>query len=113
MTDLPETPDNNNSGMQQDTFPDGVQGWSWGAFLLSFIWGLGNKTPISLFSLVPYAGMGMNVYLGLKGRELAWKNKRWESVEHFNRVQAQWSFWGVVLFIATVAGLMVGLKSLL
>lgn len=39
----------------------------------------------------------MAVILGIKGRELAWKNNKWESIEHFNRVQKKWSFWGVLL----------------
>ena len=28
---------------------------------------------------------------------MAWQNKRWDSVEHFQRVQKQWSFWGVLI----------------
>jgi hypothetical protein len=36
--------------------------------------------------------------------EWAWQNKRWDSLEHFNRVQKKWSVWGVVL-IGGVAGL--------
>lgn len=109
-SDHTSSSDENNSGMKQDTFPSGVEGWSWGAFLLSFIWGFGNNTPISVLSLVPYAGFGMNIYLGMKGRELAWKNKRWKSVEHFNRVQRLWSVCGVVLFVATIVALLTVFK---
>ena len=32
---------------------------------------------------------------------MAWKNKQWESVDHFNRVQKKWSFWGVTLVLGT------------
>ena len=35
----------------------------------------------------------------MKGRELAWRNKEWDSLEHFNRVQKRWSAWGVGLII--------------
>ena len=41
----------------------------------------------------------MAIVLGIKGREWAWKNKRWDSLDHFNRVQKKWSFWGVVIMI--------------
>jgi hypothetical protein len=46
----------------------------------------------------------MSIYLGVKGRELAWQNKRWESVEHFNSVQRRWSIWGLILIVG-IAGI--------
>lgn len=82
-----------------DGIPEGVKGWSWGAFFLSWIWAIGNRTWIGLLALVPYIGFIMAIILGVKGREWAWKNKEWESVEHFNRVQKKWSFWGVFLVV--------------
>ena len=87
----------NNSGMKESTFPDGVKGWSWGGFLLNWIWAIGNKSYIGLLALLPYVGFIVSIYLGVKGRELAWKNKRWQSVEHFNRVQKRWSIAGLVI----------------
>ena len=81
--------------------PDGVKGWSWGAFLLNWIWGPFNGTWIALLCLVPYIGFVMCIVLGVKGREWAWKNKRWDSLEHFNRVQRKWSIWGGVLVVGT------------
>ncbi len=93
----------NNSGMGEDTFPEGVKGWSWGAFFLNWIWACGNKTWIGLLALIPYVGFIMAIILGIKGRQWAWKNKRWESVEHFNRIQKKWSFWGVLLVILPAA----------
>lgn len=88
----------NTSGMGKGAaLPDGVKGWSWGAFLLSWIWAIGNKTWIGLLCLIPYVNIVMIFFLGFKGREWAWQNKRWDSVEHFNRVQKKWSFWGVIV----------------
>jgi len=81
--------------------PPGVAGWSWGAFLLNWIWAIGNQTWIGLIALIPYVGFIMAIVLGFKGREWAWKAKKWESVEEFNRVQKKWSFWGVVI-VATI-----------
>jgi hypothetical protein len=89
----------NTSGMGKNAaIPDGVAGWSWGAFLLNWIWAIGNKTWIGLLCLIPYVGFVMSFVLGFKGREWAWRNKRWDSVDHFNAVQQKWSFWGVLLF---------------
>jgi hypothetical protein len=79
--------------------PDGVKGWSWGAFLLNWIWAIGNRTWIGLLALVPYIGFIFAIWLGFKGREMAWKNGKWESVEHFNRVQKSWSRWGVGIVV--------------
>lgn len=79
--------------------PDGVKGWSWGAFLLNWIWAIGNRTWIGLLALVPYVGILVAIWLGIKGREMAWKNGNWQSVEHFNRVQRSWSRWAVGLFL--------------
>lgn len=77
--------------------PDGVKGWSWGAFLLNWIWGPFNGTWVALLCLVPYVGFVMAIVLGFKGREWAWKNKRWDSLDHFNRVQRRWSIWALVI----------------
>lgn len=86
--------------------PDGVKGWSWGAFLLGPIWAVGNKTWIGLLAMAPYVGIVMSIMLGIKGREWAWKNAEWDDLDHFNRVQHKWSTWavGLVLFTTVVIG---------
>ena len=91
--------ENNSGGGKTIIPPPGVKGWSWGAFLLNWIWAIGNKSWIGLLCLVPYVGFIMTIYLGIKGRELAWRNKRWDSLEHFNRVQRRWSIWALVLIL--------------
>lgn len=87
------------------SLPEGIRGWSWGAFLLNWVWAIGNRTWIGLLALIPYVNIVVAIILGIKGREWAWKNKKWESVEHFNRVQRKWSIWGVavVLILAVIA----------
>jgi len=98
----------NNSGGGSSTIPpDGVKGWSWGAFLLGWIWAIGNQTWIGLLCLIPYVGFICAIYLGVKGRELAWRNKRWDNLEHFNRVQRAWSMWaGILVGGAFVLGIL-------
>lgn len=89
--------------------PPGIAGWSWGAFLWNWIWAIFNNTWIGLLALVPGVNLVMVFVLGVKGREWAWKNKQWDSVEHFNRVQRKWSMWGVGLALASLllSGLLV------
>ncbi len=77
----------NSSGQGKNAIvPAAVKKWNWGAFLLSWIWGLGNKTYISLLVFVPIVGLAMPFLLGARGSAWAWQNKRWESVEEFKRV---------------------------
>ena len=91
----------NNSGMKEDVYPDGVKGWSWGAFFLNWIWAGFNKSYIGFLALIPYIGFIFAIYLGIKGRQLAWKNKRWDSLDHFNRVKKKWSVWGVCIVLVS------------
>ncbi|HEU4374461.1 MAG TPA: hypothetical protein VFS02_13270, partial [Telluria sp.] len=86
---------------QHGAIPDGVRGWSWGAFLLTWIWAIGNRTWWGLLALIPYVNIVVAIWLGIQGREMAWKNASWDSVEHFNRVQKKWSQWGVGLVVGT------------
>lgn len=94
-----------SSGMGiQSVLPAELKKWNWGAFFLSVIWGIGNKTWIALLALIPYLGFIMMIVLGFKGSEWAWKNKRWDSVEHFQRVQKRWAIWGGILFAIAIIG---------
>lgn len=94
--------------------PDGIRGWSWGAFLLHWIWAIGNKTWIGLLALIPYVGIVMMIVLGIKGREWAWQNKEWDSVEHFQRVQKQWNRWAFILLGASIfLGVLLGIGFIL
>ena len=96
----------NNSGTGSDAVcPPGIKGWSWGAFMLNWIWAIFNRTWIGLLAFLPYIGFIVAIILGVKGREWAWKNKRWDSVEHFNRVQKNWSIAGLVLFLVAIVGM--------
>lgn len=98
--------------------PAEVDKWNWGAFLLSWIWGIGNNTYIAFLMFVPFVNIVMPFVLGAKGSIWAWRNKRWESVEHFRRVQRKWSQWALIiycamflLFGAMIFGVMYAMKS--
>ena len=98
-SDLSASTDNNSGQGRGIEIPDEVKGWSWGAFLLNWIWAIANKTWIGLLALIPYVGLVMAIILGFKGQQWAWENKKWESLDHFLKVQKKWSFWGVLIFI--------------
>jgi len=104
VADVQADADENTSGTgRAAVLPPGVKGWSWGAFLLNGVWAIGNRSWIGLLSLLPMVGFLMAIYLGVKGREMAWRNKRWESLAHFNQVQRRWSKWGWILSVLAVA----------
>jgi hypothetical protein len=108
------------------TIPAEIDRWNWGAFLFHFIWGLRNNSYITLLVIVrlcsaessttPTALKGDVVTRALaylcsfvilimlfvfvwKGNAWAWRNKRWDSVEHFKGVQRWWAKWGAIIWI--------------
>jgi len=83
--------------------PPEIDRWNWGAFLLNWIWGVGNNTFIALLTLIPLVGLVMPFVLGAKGSRWAWRNGRWDSVEHFKRVQRLWAIWGAIIWLGGIA----------
>ena len=92
--------------------PGEIDRWNWGAFLMSWIWGIGNNTYIALLMFVPLVNIVMPFVLGAKGSSWAWRNKKWESVEEFKVVQRKWARWSAVAIVLIVS-VMVGLFFLL
>lgn len=86
--------------------PPGVKGWSWGGFFLNCIWAIPNKTWIGLLALVPVIGLPIPFVLGFKGREWAWRNRSWDSVEQFVQVQRRWTIAGLIVYGVVLAGLL-------
>ena len=99
----------NTSGLGESSIvPDEVaHHFNWGAFLLNWIWGLGNKTYITLLmllaSIIPFvnfvAPLALCIWFGVEGNKWAWKNKRFQSIEHFHSYQKKWAAAGIILFI--------------
>jgi len=94
----------NTSGQgRHATIPNEVRGWNWGAFLLHWIWGLGNSAPIALLMFVPLVNLVMPFVLGIKGSEWAWRNQKWESVAAFKQEQRVWGWVGAGLYIGGIS----------
>lgn len=86
--------------------------FNWGAFFLTWIWAIGNKTfnkltlLLLILCVIPYIGplcaVGLMFYSGLTGNDRAWKSKNWRDPEHFNEVQRRWAFVGVTQFVVAL-----------
>lgn len=99
--------ENTSGGGPRAIVPPEVDRWNWGAFLLTWIWGIGNSTFIAFLMFIPFANLVMWFVLGAKGSAWAWQNRRWNSIEDFKRTQRKWALWGAivpVLFILLFGG---------
>lgn len=94
--------------------------WSWGGFLLSWIWALGHACwwpfvllsvlgILSFFSVTLFPSVGfvfliiqslvqivINIYLGVKGNSIAWINGCFENVKHFQHKEHRWTIAGII-----------------
>jgi hypothetical protein len=94
----------NTSGRGKDAVvPPEIMEWSWGAFILNWIWAISHRVWIGLLTLVPGIGLFVAAYLGSKGNELAWRHKRWDSVDAFRTTQRRWRNAALIYLAATMA----------
>jgi len=80
-----------------------IRRWNWGAFFLTWVWGIGNHTYVALWALVPVLTPVMSFVLAAKGSEWAWNRRRWDSVDAFRRTQRAWAICGVAFCLSAVA----------
>jgi hypothetical protein len=93
-------PDTNSSGGGSGVMaPPNASGLCWGGFFFGWIWAAFNRTWFGLFGLIPLLSVPVAFVLLFKGRDWAWRNKRWKSVQHFNEVQRKWSIAGLVFVL--------------
>jgi len=85
-------------------FPEELRRWNWGAFFLTWVWGVAHNTYLAFLVLIPFLNIYIVISLGIKGNELAWKNRRFESIEQFKAVQKRWAQWGLGFFIISTIG---------
>jgi len=83
--------------------PPAIQRWNWGAFFLSWIWGLQHQVYWSLLVFVPVVGLFVPFVLGAKGNEYAWRAGNWDSTEELLDAQRTWMRWGVGIYAAGIA----------
>lgn len=93
----PSEPSPAPAGPEQDELESELKKWNWGAFLLTFVWGIGNGVMRSFLVFIPFYGLYEWFMLGIHGNRWAWEKRRWESVEHFHRSQRSWAKAGVIV----------------
>ncbi len=96
--------------------------FSWGAFTLNWIWGVGNGAYIALWfyvigilggilsALIPVLGILIYlvialifcIWLGINGNKFAWQNRKWKSINEFQKVQKTWATIGIIVFIVSI-----------
>ncbi len=84
---------------QPAEIPPELNRWNWGAFFLSWIWGIGNSVFIALLALIPIVNIVMIFVLGAKGSRWAWEKRAWRDAEHFRRTQRGWAIAGVIVWV--------------
>lgn len=90
------------TGYKGKDLPDELRGFNWGAFLLTFIWGIKHRAWITLLGiplLIIQLPLGLNLilftilqfYSGFKGNMWAYQQDWWMSVKDFRRTQIRWA----------------------
>ena len=93
----------NNSGLGAgSSLPAELKGINWGAFLLTWIWGIGNRVWLSFLVFIPGGNYVMPWVLLIKGNEWAWKNRHWRSVQEFRKVQRKWALVGIIVTVVLI-----------
>lgn len=103
-----------------------LKDFNWGAFLLSWIWGVGNKSYITLISLpiglicgfIPIIGpaiiLGLCIWFGIMGNRWAYANKEWENIDSFIAIQKKWAIAGLIAFVLCfIIGIILGIIAVL
>ena len=65
--------------------------FNWGAFLGTWVWGIFNKSWVTLWAIPLFFTAGFLPFMlicGLKGNEWAYKNKKYDDVEAFHKSQS-------------------------
>jgi hypothetical protein len=90
-----------STNLSSGEIPAHLNRWNWGAFLLNWIWGIGNSVWIALLCLIPLVNIVMMFVLGTKGSAWAWKSRPWRDEEHFRRTQRNWAIAGFAVWVGS------------
>ncbi len=93
--------------------PEEIKGWSWGAALLTWIWGISHKVWLSLLVFIPYAGWVVSIVLGYKGNEWAWQSQHYDSIAEFKERERKWTIAGIIVLGIIILLLIVSFGSII
>lgn len=99
-----------NSSSKYTMTPQSLDKWNWGAFLLSWIWGIFNNVYWTLVALIPIPLVGLIVAIiaGVKGTRQSWENGHWNESNYseFAQKQHNWAIAGLIVlllsFVSTI-----------
>ncbi len=98
-----------------------LEKWNWGAFLLSWIWAFGHGLTLwgvlgLVVGFVPGVGglvaLGIAIYLGLKGNQLAWETGKYSSIEVLKETEQKWTKWAIIFFVIGLALFVVSMVAI-
>jgi len=108
----------NNSGKgnifdESYLVPAKIKGWNWGAFLGLYLWCIVNRVWIGLLlfllGIIPIIGTIIvfifSIYFGIKGNELAWRSRRWKSIQSFKRTQRILTIVTILLWVLFICSI--------
>ena len=100
-------PGGNTSGMGQGyPVPPEASGWTFAGFIPYGLYSFFNgDTTWGVIGLVTsFLGFGLiySIYVGITGKESAWRNRRFNSVQEFQSTMSAWNGWGLGLLIVAV-----------
>ncbi len=94
------------------TEPNNLNSFNWGAFLLNWVWSIGNGVWWGLLCLIPYIGFVVAIVLGVKGNRSAWAKFNGTAKE-FECKQAAWSKWGwIIIGVSFAIGIILGIMEI-
>lgn len=94
--------------------------FNWGACILGWIWGLLNKSYITLVQLpvlfIPIIGtflsLGLSIWFGIKGNAWAYKNKSFSCYEEFISKQKKYAITGLFIILINIFTMIISLPLL-
>lgn len=119
--ELEPTNDGNTSGQGAAAIlPAEAKGWCEAGFIWCGAFGFAARSPLMGFIglglwlasglipqnkliIAPWLYVIYIVYIGLKGRELMWRNRRFHSVNEYVLVMKVWDGWGWIFIVLNVA----------
>lgn len=104
---MPMPPDGNTSGMGEGyPVPPEASGWTFAGFVPFglFSFNNGNSTWGLIGLLLWFFGFSIVywIYIGITGRENAWRNRRFASRQEYMDTMRAWNNWGIGLLVASI-----------
>ncbi|MBQ8886255.1 MAG: hypothetical protein IJY61_00960 [Candidatus Gastranaerophilales bacterium] len=83
--------------------------FNWGAFFLSWVWGLNYGKNITLLMIpaffIPPVALLLSIWFGVKGNTWAWQHTRYKGIQEFHKIQKRWAKLGTFVFVASLSAI--------